>query len=269
MIVRKKVSIVSPSAQKWIDNFPPPLLLSVPRDNGLVARKTGCPLTQNLIIINLATQSHSPHGPSLSVEYNFVSDPGPRNDQRPAGNLFANIDTKCGISNIFLLIVFISPYDVIEHRHEDNSSLELFGFAHVAHDFLNFADSLSCWESWENTPLEFHRFSVNCVQRSVLWWIFEPIQLSLPGSICCLVLIHLSKTGTQNLRIQKPLHSRNWWLLHYWPEVTVCMENFPSWFETLQKSHVIVRLSTFQICRTSVSKWDFSPVFLMECKLSE
>ena len=30
-------------AQKCIDNFPPPLLLSVPRDNGLVARKTGCP----------------------------------------------------------------------------------------------------------------------------------------------------------------------------------------------------------------------------------
>ena len=39
MIVRKTVSIVSPSAQKCIDNFPPPLLLSVPRDNGLVARK--------------------------------------------------------------------------------------------------------------------------------------------------------------------------------------------------------------------------------------
>ena len=27
--------------------------------------------------------------------------------------------------------MWISPYDVIEHRHEDNSSLELFGFARV------------------------------------------------------------------------------------------------------------------------------------------
>ena len=44
-IVRKTVSIVCPSAQKCIDNCPPPLLLSVPRDSRLVARKTGCPLS--------------------------------------------------------------------------------------------------------------------------------------------------------------------------------------------------------------------------------
>ena len=65
MIVRKTVSIVSPSAQKCIDNFPPPLLLSVPRDSGLVARKTGCRLSLNLIIINSATLSHSPRGLSM------------------------------------------------------------------------------------------------------------------------------------------------------------------------------------------------------------
>ena len=28
------------------------------------------------------------------MEYHFVSDPGPRNDQRPAGNLFAKRDTS-------------------------------------------------------------------------------------------------------------------------------------------------------------------------------
>ena len=31
------------------------------------------------------------------VEYHFFSDTSPKNDQRPGGNLFANID-KCGIS---------------------------------------------------------------------------------------------------------------------------------------------------------------------------
>ena len=92
--MRKTVSIVSPSAQKCKDNFPPPLLLSVPRENGLVARKTGCPLSPNLIIINSATPSHFPPVLSSLVEYHFVSDPGPRNDQRPAGNLFANRDTS-------------------------------------------------------------------------------------------------------------------------------------------------------------------------------
>ena len=92
--MRKTVSIVSPSAQKCRDNFPPPLLLSIPRENGLVARKTGCPLSPNFIIINSATRSHFPPGLSLLVEYHFFSDPCPRNDQRPAGNLFANRDTN-------------------------------------------------------------------------------------------------------------------------------------------------------------------------------
>ena len=94
MIVRKTVSIVSPSAQKCTDNFPPPLLLSVPRENGLVARKTGCPLSLNLIIINQSTRSHFPPGLSSLLEYHFISDPGPRNDRCPAGNLFANRDIR-------------------------------------------------------------------------------------------------------------------------------------------------------------------------------
>ena len=85
--MRKTVSIVSPSAQKCIDNFPPPLLLSVPRDNGQMAWKTGCPTCLNLIIINSATLSLSPRGLTLKVENHFVSDPGPRSDQRLAGNL--------------------------------------------------------------------------------------------------------------------------------------------------------------------------------------
>ena len=96
--MRPAVSIVPESAQKCIDHFPPPLLLSVPRDNGLVARKTWCPLSLNLIIINSATLSRSPCGLSLKVEYHFVSDPGPRSDQRPAGNLFANRDTSVALA---------------------------------------------------------------------------------------------------------------------------------------------------------------------------
>ena len=74
---------------------------------------------------------------------------------------------------------------------------------------------------------------------------------------------------TQNLKIRKPLHARDWWLLHHWPEMIVSMENYPSWFGTLQKSHLIVPISTVQISRTSSLKWDLSPVFLMECKVSE
>ena len=84
--------------QKCIDIFPPPLLLSVPWDNGLVARKTGFPLSLNLIIINSAMLSLSPCGLSIQVEYHFISDPGPRKDQRPAGNLFAKKDTSVALA---------------------------------------------------------------------------------------------------------------------------------------------------------------------------
>ena len=164
MIVRKTVSIVSPSAQMCIDNFAPPLLLSVPRDSGLAARKTGCPLSPNLIIIDSATLHHFPCGLSLLVEYHFVSDPGPKNDQVLL-EFFANGDTSVELAMHSRFMVFISPYDVIEHRHEDNSFLELFGFAHFVHELLDITDKLQCGESLENVSLE---FSVDCVQSSVL-----------------------------------------------------------------------------------------------------
>ena len=83
------------------------------------------------------------------MEYHFVSDPGPRNDQCPAGNLFANRDTSVELAIHSVSLSLISPYDVIEHRHEDNSSLELFGFAHIAHELWDFVDELQCGESWE------------------------------------------------------------------------------------------------------------------------
>ena len=62
-----------------------------------------------------------------------------RNDQCLAGNLFANKNTSVALA---IHIVFNSPYDVIEHRLEDNSSLELFGFAHFVHELLDFLDEL-------------------------------------------------------------------------------------------------------------------------------
>ena len=67
-----KVLIVSKSAQQCIDNFPPPLLLSWPLDNGLVARKTGCPLSANVNIIFSAILSRSPCGLSSLIEDHFL-----------------------------------------------------------------------------------------------------------------------------------------------------------------------------------------------------
>ena len=47
------------------------------------------------------------------------------------------------------------------------------------------------------------------------------------------------------------------------------MKNLPSLLVSLQKSHLIVRLSTFQICQNICFKVRLFPVFLMECKFSE
>ena len=53
---------------------------------------------KKIIIFNSATLSHSPRGLSMQVEYHFVSDPGPRKDQRPAGNRFANKVTSVALA---------------------------------------------------------------------------------------------------------------------------------------------------------------------------
>ena len=126
-----------------------------------MTRKTGCHLSLNLI--NSSTLSHSPPNLFLSVEFHCVSDPGPRNDRC----LVANLSARVTLAIHAVSLCFVSPFDVIEHRHADNSSMELFGFAHFVHELLNFLDELQCGESWENIPLEFHRNSVQVsVQRN-------------------------------------------------------------------------------------------------------
>ena len=148
--------------------FPPLLLLSVPRDNGLVARKTGCPLSPNLIIINSATLSHSPPGLSLLVEYHFFSDPGPRNDQRPGGNFLACIETRPALA--------LHSHLFSSDHHEMSLNIDMKMIRPLNSDGSLILDmnswtvlhTLQCSESWENITLEFHRFSVNCVQSSEL-----------------------------------------------------------------------------------------------------
>ena len=51
-----------------------------------------------------------------------------------------------------------------------------------------------------------------------------------------------------------------WWIFHQ-SKINTSKQNFPSWLESLHKTHLIVWLSTFQICRTSVPSWDCSLYF--------
>ena len=70
----QKLWTVSPSAQKCIDSFPTPLLLSWPLDNGFVARKTGCPLSAIVNIISSAILSHSPWTGFMSTTFSLSQD---------------------------------------------------------------------------------------------------------------------------------------------------------------------------------------------------
>ena len=176
---------------------------------------------------------------------------------------FCKCRHKCGISTTFLFIVFNSPYDVIEHRHEDDpvnssgSSLicdrnsgTLLHSCNVVNPGKIFhsnstgspsivSNVLYCDESLNHS---------NCRSHTVFdigfWFILQDI--------------------TQNLRIHKPLHARDWRLLHHWPEIIVSMENLPSWFETLQKSNLIVPISTFRYLE-HLLECEIFHVFLMEC----
>ena len=80
---------MSRSPRKWKDSFPPPLLRKVPRSKALVPRNTGCPLSLKLSNMCSATSSHSPFGLYVFDPYHFFSDPGPRNDHCPCGNIRA------------------------------------------------------------------------------------------------------------------------------------------------------------------------------------
>ena len=254
VIVRKKGSIVSPSAQKSIDNFPPPLLLSVPYERWTRG-------SENWVS---AFSEFDHHQFSDFVTFSFwsvnVSRTPPclwsRSEEWPSSwwKSFRINRNEIGALFAFLHIFFRSPWDVVEHRHEDNPSCEIFWFyAHIRQELLDFDPELQLSESWENSPLEFHRLTINCVQSSVWWWNSWTKSTCPPRQYWMLGSDSPFQDITQS--------EIDWWLLHHWPKINVSMKNLPSWFESLQKSHLIIRLSTFQICQTPVSKWDCSLCF--------
>ena len=73
--------------------------------------KLGVRFLQNLNIINSATLSHSPCGLSMQVAYHFFSDPGPRNDHLPGGNLLAWMETRLAL-NSQLCSLSLDPHEM-------------------------------------------------------------------------------------------------------------------------------------------------------------
>ena len=82
-----------------------PFLLKIPLDNGVVARKVGCPLSASSNSISSAILSQAPCG-LFSAEYHFFSEPGPINDHCQIPNFFASTLGDSGICQTFFFIVF-------------------------------------------------------------------------------------------------------------------------------------------------------------------
>ena len=85
---------------------------------------------------------HSPCGFSLQVEYHFFSDPGPKNDKRPARNLFANKDP------FVMLAIHSSSLSSVHHVMSLNIDMTLIRPWNCAGSlilFMNFwTSSTSC-----------------------------------------------------------------------------------------------------------------------------
>ena len=74
---------------KCIEVFPPALLLNSPLSKALVQKNIGWPGPAMFCSIFSAVRFQDPSGLQSKVPHRFFSDPGPRKDQWPRGNLSA------------------------------------------------------------------------------------------------------------------------------------------------------------------------------------
>ena len=106
---------------------------------------------------------------------------------------------------------------------------------------------------------------VNCDGSPILvmnsWTLLTSYNVVSPGKI-----FHSNSIGSPSI-VSKVLYCDEF-LNHVQSKINVSMQNHASQLYSLHRSHLIVRLSTFQICRTSVH-CENVPVFLMECKFSK
>ena len=195
--------------------------------------------------------------PILFVVYRyFFSDPGPRNDQRPAGFFFANIDTSVALA------LHSRSLSSDPHMMSLNIDMKTIRPRNCVGSTILFMNS---WTLSTNCKSALRQLCPKFCNVVNLWTnsIFLPKQYLMLGSDSPFQDI------TQNLKIQKTLHSIDWWLLHHWPKMIVSMENSPNWFETLQKiSHDCSNINCSSMSNICFIVRSF-PVFLMECKFSE
>ena len=199
VIVRRTTSAVSSSPQKWKDNFPFPLLFKVlvpkhcihgMRDVHFHWSWSLCPQRRDPIL-------HS----ACTCEFRTISFliQAQEMTQCPCANLLTYSAAFMEFAIHISLFPFFSPYNVVAHWHEDDSSWKLLKltlyFSHHVHDLC---EVLQCSESWENCPLELHRLPVVSIQFSTLGWIHKAIYLSPSMRLRDFLILPTHNTGSEN-----------------------------------------------------------------------
>ena len=113
---------------KWIDFLPCPLLRNSSLSQALEARNIGWPVREKLSIISSALRSRDPSRLSVYVPHHFSSNPGPKKDQWPRGNLRTYSATVCELYSHLSLFPFLCPRNVNVHWHEDDPVYEVLRF---------------------------------------------------------------------------------------------------------------------------------------------
>ena len=222
---------------------------------GLVARKTGCPLSANVNIIFSAIWSHSPCGLSSLTEYHVFSDPDKRNDHCPAPNLFANRGTSWAFDSHSTLLSF-DPHEM--SLNIDMKMILPLKFSGVSFDLNN-----NSWNSWLscnvlNPGKIFHSNSIG--SPSILSKVLYSGVLLNHSNLCYHAVFgwgsRVSYQDTiQNLKRRRPLCAEDWLTICSSPKTNTSMKKFPNQLFSLHRSH-LVQTPISQICRTFVSLWD-------------
>ena len=110
-----------------------------------------------------AAWSHAPFGLYVWVPYHFFSDPGPRKRKMSVRESSCISCNGFGIRNAQFFVSFFSPYYVIVHWHEDDSSCQFLSFTlYFSHHFLDSRrESVMWWILWiffTRTPSAPRRF---------------------------------------------------------------------------------------------------------------
>ena len=152
--------------------------------------------------------------------------------ERESSCIVGHID---GINNTNLFVLQITPYDVILHRHEDDSSFVLFWCTlHFTHHSLDLGENLQRGESRDFFSLEFHWFSIDSIQFSVLVGTLEPHPLIFPIQHYIMGKGVPFQDTIQNLRIHRLLPSKIGFLRHS-IKIVFPVEQFANKFVTLPR----------------------------------